>query len=67
MTVYRYITPLDSTGEVEYVDLSEQEILNTHWDRWSRQMQERYGDDPMINSENCIQDWAYKHSAWKIS
>lgn len=66
MTVYRYISPLDSTGELEYIDITDQEILARYWDAWSRKMQEQYGDDPIINQANCIDDWVSRYQARRL-
>jgi len=65
--LYRYIQPLDSTGEVEYVDLTSDQILLDYWETWSRKMIDKYGpDDALLTAENCIQDWVHIHWAWEV-
>lgn len=52
---------------VEEVEITDLDILDMHWEYWSRKNAELYGvfhED--INAENCIRDWCSSHSVTEI-
>ena len=62
MKRYRY-TKIVEDGQLEIATVSEKDILEDHWEFWSRKMSEKYGaDHEDITGENCITDWLSSHS-----
>jgi adenylate kinase family enzyme len=52
---------------VEEVEISDMDIIDMHWDYWSRKMTELYGlVSDEINRENCIRDWCNSHTVIEI-
>lgn len=52
---------------VEEVVMTEQDIIDQHWEFWSRKHGEMYGVlHPDINRENCLRDWCSSHSVIEI-
>jgi hypothetical protein len=60
--IYDEDNGLESGAVLRYTD---QEILEYYWDFWKNSMWEKYDEfDPIINEENCIQDWVANNWAW---
>jgi hypothetical protein len=68
MRVFSHSEPGGERGEIdEWIDTTEQEILDMRWDWWYDLMVKKYGEGhPLITEENCIQDWVTDHYAFEI-
>ena len=68
MQYYKYCEPADPDNNdytPVYVELSENEILDSYYEYWSTRML-KINKLPMITTKNCIEDWAVIHWAWLV-
>lgn len=57
MRYFTYIEPSINDEPVEFL-MSEQDIFDEYWPYWYSKMVHKYGKDhPLINFENCLEDW----------
>jgi hypothetical protein len=57
MRYFIYLEPSINDEPYEFI-MSEQDIFDIYWPHWYSKMVKKYGNDhPLINFENCVQDW----------
>ena len=57
MRYFTYAEPGPNDEPLE-ITMSEKEIFDTYWPHWYSLMVKKYGNDhPLINFENCLEDW----------
>lgn len=66
MRYFRFIEPSTNDKPLEII-MTENEIFDTYWPHWYTFMVKKYGNDhPLINWENCLDDWVALYWATKI-
>lgn len=69
MRYFQYIEP-GETNDVEYIIVTEEEILNNYHPWWYSQMCKKFGKqhvDETYSTEDCIEDWMVVHWAKEIT
>lgn len=61
------ISYLSESNEDVTEILSEDQIIESYWNYWSKKMIEKFGENhPEITRENCINDWIVVHWATPV-
>lgn len=67
MKYWSIVLPSDNDGTPFCETLSEDEIIDQYWDRWSERMIAKYGEEEFEKNwckRDCIDDWVVVH--WAI-
>lgn len=65
MRIFRYHTLSDDDITPKTITLTEKEILDDYYGRWSERMRSRNMDD-IISEENCIKEFIRLYWAWEV-
>jgi hypothetical protein len=66
MKTYQYVEQTD-TVDCVIINMTEQQILEFYWEFWLKQMNNKFGlNHPLINRDNCIEDFCVVHWAQEI-